>query len=230
MKHRILVSVLAVFADGSWAQGDLLACVDPDVREGLLFRTTESGTVPSRTVPDDLAGLPDAEELEFIGSSVSSFLTVAAAVVSALVERGADANGRDMFGFTPIHMASGTAGNQSVIAALLDAGAHIRARTDGGDSVLHVAALVNDPANVQLLLEAGAEVDARDRHGWTPLHKAAFHYRCGGVVEMLINAGAVSRPDRVARQIGSGTAQAHRCARASRGHAGRARADSPRSG
>lgn len=78
MKHRVLVFVLALFADGSWAQEDLLACVDPGVREGLLFRTPESGAFLSRTVPDDLAGLPDAEELEFIGSSVSSFLTVAA--------------------------------------------------------------------------------------------------------------------------------------------------------
>ncbi len=78
MRYRILTVVLALAGNASSAQEDLLACVDPDVREGLLFRTTEMGASLSRTVPDQLADLPDADALEFIGSSVSSFLSIAA--------------------------------------------------------------------------------------------------------------------------------------------------------
>lgn len=78
VQYRILTLVFALIGNASSAQEDLLACVDPDVREGLLFRTTEMGASLSRTVPDELADLPDADALEFIGSSVSSFLSIAA--------------------------------------------------------------------------------------------------------------------------------------------------------
>ena len=78
MRLRFLALGWVLLGNASWAQEDLLACVDPDVREGLLFRTTGMGATLTRTVPEELAGLPDSGELEFIGSSVSSFLSTAA--------------------------------------------------------------------------------------------------------------------------------------------------------
>lgn len=78
MKYRLLTLVFALLGSASSAQEDMLACVDPDVREGLLFRTTEMGATLTRTLPDELADLPDANDLEFIGSSLSPILSVAA--------------------------------------------------------------------------------------------------------------------------------------------------------
>ena len=82
MHHRFLTLVLVLLASSSSAQEDLLACVDPDVREGLLFAgtpaTMTTTTLVSRTVPDELTGLPESGDLEFIGSRVSQFQIVAA--------------------------------------------------------------------------------------------------------------------------------------------------------
>lgn len=79
MRQGFLISALLLLGDASSAQDDLLACVDPDVRRGLLFGMVDAGvTVVSRAIPDVLSGLPESDELEFIGSSVSELQTVAA--------------------------------------------------------------------------------------------------------------------------------------------------------
>ena len=54
------------------------------------------------------------------------------AVITALLEAGADPEARDKFGGTPLLAASGNE-NPAVIAALLDAGADLKARAE--DSV-----------------------------------------------------------------------------------------------
>lgn len=78
MQHRFLCLAVVLYATGSSAQEDLLACVDPDVRLGLLSSMSGVGTLVTRTVPDQLAGLPQSENLEFIGSSVSDSQILAA--------------------------------------------------------------------------------------------------------------------------------------------------------
>ena len=76
MTNRLLAVALAVCASPALAQEDLLACLHPDVRHGLLFRSSESETLLSRTIPDGMPQLDEPGTLEFIGSSVSPFLTV----------------------------------------------------------------------------------------------------------------------------------------------------------
>lgn len=78
MRHGFLTLVLLLLGSTSSAQDDLLACVDPDVRQSLLFGIVEAGTLVTRTLPDLLSGLPESDDLEFIGSSVSELQTVAA--------------------------------------------------------------------------------------------------------------------------------------------------------
>ena len=78
MRRRIFFSVLFFLAPIALAQEDLLACVDPDVRAGLLPGMTEETTLVSRSFPEFLSGLGPSGELEFIGSSVAPFETVAA--------------------------------------------------------------------------------------------------------------------------------------------------------
>ena len=78
MRCRFLFSILFLVAATASAQDDLLACVDPDVRAGLLPGLAEETTVVSRDFPEFLSGVAPSDELEFIGSSVAPFETVAA--------------------------------------------------------------------------------------------------------------------------------------------------------
>ena len=71
MQPRFLTLALVLYAASSSAQEDLLACVDPDVRHGLLSPMPGGSAAVTRTVPDELAGLTQSEGLELIGSSVS---------------------------------------------------------------------------------------------------------------------------------------------------------------
>ena len=111
------------------------------------------------------------------------------AVIAALLDAGADLKARTEDGLTPLHWAAGwtplhwAAGwtplhwaarftdNPAVIAALVDAGADLEARTEGGLTPLHWAARGNEnkalltapksnPAVIAALLDAGADLTA----------------------------------------------------------------------
>ena len=87
---------------------------------------------------------------------------------------GVDPNARYMDGATALHLAAGNSGNAGVLGVLLNAGADVNARTEGGSggaTPLHWAAWSTAPSVVsvvQVLLDAGADPGARDRHGDTP--------------------------------------------------------------
>lgn len=50
MRFPALLLLLLIRVDASWSQEDLLACVDPDVRIGIL-RSIPMGSAVTRTVP-----------------------------------------------------------------------------------------------------------------------------------------------------------------------------------
>ena len=68
-----IVSALLPFSVPS-AQ-DLLECVDPDVREGLLFQGFDSNVVVSRQLPALMQSVTIGGDFKFIGSSVSDIQT-----------------------------------------------------------------------------------------------------------------------------------------------------------
>ena len=88
------------------------------------------------------------------------------------------------------------------VAACLDAGADVNARTDstfdelffdgvyGHNTPLHFATIYSWDGMVTGLLAAGAEVDARNLSGETPLHWAAGRNRNPAVITELVEAGA----------------------------------------
>ncbi|KAL3968178.1 endophilin-A [Sarotherodon galilaeus] len=84
-------------------------------------------------------------------------------------------NSRDTAGrkSTPLHFAAGF-GRKDVVDFLLQNGASVHARDDGGLISLHNACSFGHAEVVSLLLHHGADANARDNWNYTPLHEAAI--------------------------------------------------------
>ena len=119
------------------------------------------------------------------------------AVISLLVNAGAEVNIADEEGYFPLHRAAWH-GIPAVVLALLDAGAEVDAWAKGYGvdagwdyTPLHEAAGENRNLEVAAtLLRAGANVNARGEAGRTPLHRAAANNPDPAVVRLLLEAGA----------------------------------------
>ena len=141
----------------------------------------------------------------------------APAFVTALAKAGGELDARDKRGgWTPLHLAAWFGKSQTVVQALLDAGADPEAKDDTGRTPWHYlkenpalkdfdprvatvscedwnTALFFERANaadVSRCLKGGAKANARDAAGATPLHLAARHGKTPDVVAALVEAGA----------------------------------------
>ncbi|EPQ06383.1 Tankyrase-1 [Myotis brandtii] len=74
---------------------------------------------------------------------------------------------------SPLHFAAGF-GRKDVVEHLLQMGANVHARDDGGLIPLHNACSFGHAEVVSLLLCQGADPNARDNWNYTPLHEAAI--------------------------------------------------------
>lgn len=89
--------------------------------------------------------------------------------------RPENVNSRDTAGrkSSPLHFAAGF-GRKDVVEYLLQSGANVHARDDGGLIPLHNACSFGHAEVVNLLLRHGADPNARDNWNYTPLHEAAI--------------------------------------------------------
>src|SRR5262245_45191494 len=82
--------------------------------------------------------------------------------VKGWLKRGADPNGRDANGYTPLHCAamSNAKGAPGAVRILIAHGADIKARAVHWDySTLHTAIQGGNPKTIEILLKAGADVN-----------------------------------------------------------------------
>jgi len=75
------------------------------------------------------------------------------------------------------------------VKLLLERGADIETRDDGGKTPLSSAAFPGRVDVVQVLLDSGADIETRDDGGKTPVSLAAKHERAD-VVRLLLDCGA----------------------------------------
>ena len=119
-----------------------------------------------------------------------------ASFVKELLDLGADANYRTVYcGWRPIHYAAWN-DFPKVVALLVDAGADINARTDYGETPLHLCAVKASNQAIKFLLGAGADTSLRHAQGRLALESAHMRMmscdfplsqRIGDTVRLLAN-------------------------------------------
>lgn len=96
-------------------------------------------------------------------------------------------NARDAAGMTPLMLASAF-GSRGAARLLVEAGADVKAASNGGVTALHLA--WGDIEVARLLLDRGADVHAKTQLGSTPLLVAASAGGTADVVALLLHKGA----------------------------------------
>ncbi len=130
--------------------------------------------------PDELAQMPPLHQAAHRGDL---------AALQRLLAAGADVNGRDGHGRTPLHVAT-FARQRQAIAALADAKADLGLLENDRYDAVTIAAVADDEDSLKLLLQRGASAGlVTSRYDGTALIAAA-HLGHDGVVRQLIAAGA----------------------------------------
>ena len=126
---------------------------------------------------------------DFYGEQVlplNFWLATDATTAQQLIEMGADVNGRDGDGNTPLHAVGESVENAR---SLIERGANVNARNEGGLTPLHNVSGEKSAAVMALLIEQGADVNAVTIEGMTPLHFASFSPK-REIAALLISKGA----------------------------------------
>jgi len=126
-----------------------------------------------------------------------------AQAVKQFLDGGADPNGQDNDGWTPLFWAA-LKGRVNTALILLYHGAEAKVAANDGTTPLHVAAGFDHTSLAVLLLSRGANVDAQTVAGLTPLHVAVGAGHCG-LARVLLEHGAnvslVTREGRTPQDI-----------------------------
>jgi ankyrin repeat domain-containing protein 50 len=92
------------------------------------------------------------------------------AVVGLLLEKGADVDAKNNYGWTALHWAAMKGYSTVVVALLLKEAIKVDVKDNDGRTALHQAASNGHSAAVRLLVENGAGIATKDNDGQTALH------------------------------------------------------------
>ena len=116
------------------------------------------------------------------------------AVLTVLMEYGADVDATNSAGETPLHRAAAKNPNADVVTLLLDRGAKTYAGDSDGNTPLHAAVRHNpDLTILKALLDHGTSTNVRNEAGATPLHVAA-ELDSVEASQLLLDSGSHVRP------------------------------------
>ena len=175
----------------NWNTRAFVTMAGADIVAACLASGAEPGAATGRLRGFHSAGMPGATTLHLASAAARD-----TAVITVLLEAGADLLARDEAGHQPLHRAA-QSGALGTVRTLLRAGADVTSRARGFSvdygwdwTPLHLAAWQNpDPRVAEALLQAGADLHAPGYAGETPLHQAALN-RNPAVAALLLEAGA----------------------------------------
>lgn len=185
-----IAEALATSIRGAWFPGELPSAARRRA-EMALHRAAADGRVEE--VRRRLAEGVDVDARHPAWPGLPTPLLAAAfhghaAVVEALLARGADVRATNVQGRTPLHHAADQ-DHALIVALLAQAGAPLDAVDFHGHTPLHVAAWQDHRDSVRVLLASGADLERRDVNGDTALALAATE-PVPEVVRALVCAGA----------------------------------------
>lgn len=140
-----------------------------------------------------MAAMPDTAYAQTLHEAVKFGIK---ADVEAMLAKGANVNGRNENGQTPLfalgeifrggHPFPKEIDPKGIAELLLAKGADVNAKDNGGNTPLHAVVRGGEKDAVELLLAKGANVNAKNNDGETPLHSASNE----GVAKWLLAKGA----------------------------------------
>lgn len=140
--------------------------------ETLLYKAVELGNMPAvKLLILKGAGINDRNDNNKRTPMHSAADGKSEAITTFLIEKGANVNTRDTYGYYPIHLAVKN-GSLHMVKLILAGGGRVNVKTLDGETPLHVAAGMGNVPMIRLLIEAGANKNSRDFYGDTPLGRA----------------------------------------------------------
>lgn len=119
-------------------------------------------------------------------------------MVKLLLARGADPEGTNNYGTTPLQT-SMTYKHNEITILLIEKGANVNARVQSGQAEgwtpLRMAAHNGDAHIAELLIKKGADLNTPDKSGITPLHSAAYFGHINVIKVLLDNKANVNVRD-----------------------------------
>lgn len=93
-------------------------------------------------------------------------------IISMLIEKGVDVNGKNIHGNTPIQLAA-KIDNSNLIKQIAMSGADVNVQDKDGWSPLHLASIYGNLENLRQLVLLGGNINLSDNLFWKPIHWAA---------------------------------------------------------
>ncbi|XP_064643262.1 ankyrin-1-like isoform X3 [Lineus longissimus] len=110
-------------------------------------------------------------------------------LVETLIDRGADKDAKNEFGFTPLHFAVLSRNLPAVTFLVKKAGVNVNAVDKDGNQAIHFAVTTANLELVETLIDRGADKDAKNEFGFTPLHLAVLSGNLLAVSFLVKKAG-----------------------------------------